>query len=253
LSKGCDFMFVDTHCHIGKENVSEYVSNATNAQVGIILNASEDLKTSIENVKISQEYSNVYACVGVHPENVLEYDFDSISEFRELVKNKCVKAIGEIGLDYYHSKENKELQIKVFREFLALAEECGLPVVIHSREATQDTINILKEYNVKGVIHCFSGSLETAKEYMKMGFSLGVGGVLTFKNSKLNLIIKEVPMEYIVLETDSPFLTPEPYRKYKNESKYIPVIGEYLANLKGITLDEVKDITTDNARRIFDI
>lgn len=246
-------MFVDTHCHIGKENVSEYVSNAKKAGVEIILNASEDLKTSKENVKISQDYSNVYACVGVHPENVLEYDFNSINEFRELVKNKRVKAIGEIGLDYYYGKENKELQIKVFREFLKLAEEVNLPVVIHSREATQDTIDILKEYKVKGVIHCFSGSLETAREYMKMGFSLGVGGVLTFKNSKLDLVIKDVPMEYIVLETDSPFLTPEPFRKYKNESKYIPVIGEYLANLKGISLEEVKEITTNNARRIFDI
>lgn len=246
-------MFVDTHCHIGKENVSEYVSNAKKNGVEIILNASEDLKTSKENVKISQDYSNVYACVGVHPENVLEYDFNSINEFSELVKNKCVKAIGEIGLDYYYGKENKELQIKVFREFLKLAEEVNLPVVIHSREATQDTIDILKEYKVKGVIHCFSGSLETAREYMKIGFSLGVGGVLTFKNSKLDLVIKDVPMEYIVLETDSPFLTPEPFRKYKNESKYIPVIGEYLANLKGISLEEVKNITTNNARRIFDI
>lgn len=246
-------MFVDTHCHIGKEKISEYINNANNNNVRVLINASTDLNDSLDNVHLSKEYSNIYTCIGVHPENVDDYAFDSIDKFRKLILEDSIKAIGEIGLDYYYTKDNKDLQIKVFREFLSLAEEFNLPVVIHSREATFDTINILKEYKVKGVIHCFSGSLETAKEYIKMGFSLGVGGVLTFKNSKLYEVIKEVPLEYIVLETDAPFLTPEPYRKYKNESKYIPVIGEYLSNLKGISLDDVMNITTNNARRIFDI
>lgn len=246
-------MFVDTHCHIGKENMSEYVSNASNCNVQVLINASTDLSDSLDNIDISKNYSNVYTCVGVHPENVEDFDFSLMNKFRELVKDSHVKAVGEIGLDYHYTKENKDLQIKLFQEFLKLAEEVNLPVVIHSRDATLDTINILKQYNVKGVIHCFSGSLETAKEYINMGFALGVGGVITFKNSKLYEVIKDVPLEYIVLETDAPFLTPEPYRKYKNESKYIPVIGEYIANLKGVSLEEVMNVTTNNARRIFDI
>ena len=244
-------MFVDTHCHIGKENIKEYINNANNNHVNVLINASTDYFESLDNINISKEYSNVYTCVGVHPENVDKYDFDSIDKFRVLVSDSKVKAIGEIGLDYYHTKENKDLQIRMFRQFLSLASEFHLPVVVHSREATMDMINILKEYNVVGVIHCFSGSIETAREYINMGFYLGVGGVLTFKNSKLSSVIKEIPLEYIVLETDAPFLTPEPYRKYKNESKYIPVIGEFLANLKGVSLEEVMNITTDNARRVF--
>ncbi len=246
-------MFIDTHCHIKKDEANLYVSNAVDANVQILINASEDLASSLENISISEEFSNVYACVGVHPNNVQGFNEESLKDFELLIKKKQVKAIGEIGLDYYYTKEDRELQIKVFRTFLKMAEENNLPVVIHSREATQDTINILKEYKVTGVIHCFSGSLETAKEYIKMGFSLGVGGVLTFKNSRLFEVIKDIPLEYIVLETDSPFLTPEPYRKYKNESKYIPVIAESLANFKGVSVKEVMEVTTKNARRIFDI
>lgn len=246
-------MFIDTHCHIKKDEANLYVSNAVDANVQILINASEDLASSLENVSISEEFSNVYACVGVHPNNVKDYREESLKDFELLIKKKQVKAIGEIGLDYYYTKEDRELQIKVFRAFLKMAEENNLPVVIHSREATLDTINILKEYKVTGVIHCFSGSLETAKEYIKMGFSLGVGGVLTFKNSRLFEVIKDIPLEYIVLETDSPFLTPEPYRKYKNESKYIPVIAESLANFKGVSVKEVMEVTTKNARHIFDI
>jgi len=246
-------MFVDTHCHLGKENISEYISNANSVNVKVLLSAGTNLEESLDYIMMSKDYPSVYACVGVHPENVDTYDFGSIDKFREILSDPKVKAIGEIGLDYYHTKDNKDLQIKVFRQFLSLAEEMNLSVVVHSREATLDTINILKEYNVSGVIHCFSGSLETANEFIKMGFCLGVGGVLTFKNSKLFQVISEVPLEYIVLETDAPFLTPEPYRKYKNESKYIPVIGEYLANLKGVSLEEVMNVTTNNAKRVFDI
>lgn len=246
-------MFIDTHCHICKDNAKEYVDNAINADVHIMINASEDFKSSLENISLLDKFSNLFGCVGVHPLNVKEYDENTFLEFEKIIKHKKVKAIGEIGLDYYYSKDDKELQQKVFRQFLKLAEDNNLPVVIHSREATKDTLDILKEYNVVGVIHCFSGSLEVAREYIKMGFYLGVGGVLTFKNSKLFEVIKEVPLEYIVLETDAPFLTPEPYRKFKNESKFIPVIARKLADYKGINLECVRDITTKNGLLIFDI
>lgn len=246
-------MFIDTHCHIDKEKKEEYVNNALLSNVGILVNASEDVKTSLEGIEIAKEYKNVFTCVGVHPLDVGEFKEEDISLFKDMLKCDKVKAIGEIGLDYYYSKDNIERQKYIFRMFLSLASSYNLPVVIHSREATQDTINILKEFNVRGVIHCFSGSVETAREYIKMGFSLGIGGVLTFKNSKLFEVVKEIPLSYIVLETDSPYLTPEPYRKYKNESKYIPVIAESIAKYKGISVEEVMDETTKNAKQIFDI
>ncbi len=246
-------MFIDTHCHIKREKSSVYIKNAEEENVRILINASEDLESSLEGVDLAKENSNVFTCVGVHPLNVEGFDFSSMESFKSLVKEEKVVAIGEIGLDYYYSKENKDLQIKVFREFLKLAEEEKKPVVIHSREATMDTINILKEYNVKGVIHCFSGSLEVAREYIKMGFYLGIGGVLTFKNSKLNNVVKEIPLEYIVLETDSPFLAPEPYRGKENESKYIPVIAKSLASFKGVFVEEVETMTTKNALEMFGI
>lgn len=165
--------------------------------------------------------------------------------------NKKVVAVGEIGLDYYYGKEDKDLQIKVFREFLKLAEMYDKPVVIHSRDAVMDTINILKEYNVKGIIHCFSGSLEVANIYIKMGFYLGIGGVLTFKNSKLYEVVKNISIDNLVLETDSPFLSPEPYRGKPNESKNIPIIGECLSKHLGISLEEVMNKTTSNAKNIY--
>lgn len=246
-------MFVDTHCHIESESAKEYVENASLAKVNVLLNASVDLDTSYKCLEISKDFSNVYSCVGVHPSNVMSFSFEQMKIFASLINDRSVKAIGEIGLDYYYGKESKDLQIKMFREFLNLAQEYNLPVVIHSREATKDTIDILSEYNVKGVIHCFSGSLETAKKYISMGFCLGVGGILTFKNSRLFEVIREISLEYIVLETDAPYLTPEPYRKYKNESKYIPVIAQKLASYKEVSVEEVMDITTENAKRIFDI
>lgn len=246
-------MFIDTHTHIMEEEASEYYKNAIEANVKIMLTASEDLETSEMAVRIANKFPNVFACVGVHPSNARDFEDEDINKFRELCKNDNVVAIGEIGLDYYYGKETKERQIEVFRMFLKLAEEVKLPVVIHTREATADTINILKEYNVNGVIHCFSGSIETAREYIKLGFSFGIGGVLTFKNSKLFETVKEIPLDNIVLETDSPYLAPEPFRGKKNESKYIPVIGECLAMHTGKSLEEIAQMTTSNAKKIFNI
>ena len=231
-------MYIDTHCHITSLNVKDYIDNAKKEGVEKIICASENLENSIENSKLAKENTSLYACVGVHPQNVMDsYDID---KFKELIKERKVVGIGEIGLDYHMGKENREEQIYVFREFLNLAQEYNMPVVIHSRDALVDTINILKDYKVKGIIHCFSGSLETAKEYIRMGFFLGIGGVITFKNSKLGEVVKNIPLEYIVLETDSPFLAPHPYRGTVNESK-------------NIHISIVRDITTRNATRIFDI
>lgn len=249
-------MLTDTHCHLTKEffpSLDETIENAKKCGVKRFISAADSLASSIEMIDIANEYKDVYIALGIHPENC----FDNLEELKILIEknlnNKKFVAIGEIGLDYYYGKDTRDRQIEIFEYQLRLAEKYNLPVVIHSRDATLDTINCLKKYNVKGVMHCFSGSLETARELIKMGFFIGVGGVMTFKNSHIDEIIKDIPLEKIILETDSPFLTPEPYRKYSNEPKYIKTIAEYLANLKHITLLEVEKTTEENVGEIFSI
>ena len=171
----------------------------------------------------------------------------------EQLKHKKVVGVGEIGLDYHYGKEDRDKQIELFEKQLKIAEKNILPVVIHSRDATEDTINILKKYNVRGVMHCFSGSIETAKIYTSMGFLLGIGGVVTFKNSNLFKVVEEVGIENIVLETDSPYLTPEPFRGKKNSSKYIPYIAKRIAEILNISVEEVGKITSNNASSMFDL
>ncbi len=246
-------MFVDTHCHIEMEKSEEYIRSAFKENVKILITASEDYKSSLDNKYISKEYSSVFCVVGVHPLNVDNFNLSDINLFRDIIKDKNVVGIGEIGLDYHYSKDNKEKQREVFCEFLKLAEEYDLPVVVHSREATKDTIDILKKFKVKGIIHCFSGSLEVAREYIKLGFYLGIGGVLTFKNSNLGETLKNISISNLVLETDAPYLAPHPYRGTKNESKYIPIIAKKLSEVKGLDIGKVMDITTNNAKQIFDI
>ena len=169
------------------------------------------------------------------------------------MKNNKIVGIGEIGLDYYHNKENKEEQIKLFSQQIDLAEKYNLPIIVHTRDSIQDCFNILKSKNSKGIIHCFSGSLEMAKEFIKLGYYLGIGGVITFKNSKLYKVIEQIDLSYIVLETDSPFLSPEPYRGTKNTPSNIIFVAQKIAEIKQLNIDEVIRITTNNARKIFDI
>ncbi|MDE5630306.1 MAG: TatD family hydrolase, partial [Bacilli bacterium] len=161
-------------------------------------------------------------------------------------------AIGEIGLDYHYDKEHKDEQIELFKKQLRLAEELNLPVVVHNRESTKDMVDTLKEFDLKGIVHCFSGSIETAEDLIKMGYHIGVGGVMTFKNSKVDEVIKNIPIENLTLETDAPYLTPEPFRGKQNKSKYIKDIAEYLADIKNITLEEVMKKTEENVQDIFD-
>lgn len=246
-------MFIDTHCHISFDKRKEYVCNAKKENVQILINASEDLESSKVAVQMANEIPEVFACIGVHPEYASLFDKKTISEFEKLISNDKVVAIGEIGLDYYYGKESRDEQISVFKLFLDLASRYNLPVVIHSRDAYLDTINILKEYDLKGVIHCFSSSYEVGMEYIKLGYFLGIGGVLTFKNSKLSETVKKLPLSNILLETDSPFLAPHPFRGKENESKYIPIIAQDLAFHTGKTVEEIMDITTQNARKLFNL
>ena len=248
-------MFTDTHCHIYKEyyeNIEEVLKNAKKSNVNRMINNGCDKKSNEEVLELTKNYENIYGAIGIHPENIEEYKED-LKWIEENLKQSKIIAIGEIGLDYHYTKENKTEQIKLLERQLKIAEQYHLPVIIHSREATEDTINTLKKYKVTGVIHSFSGSLETAKIYIKMGYLLGINGVITFKNSKLKEVIKEIPLENIILETDSPYLTPEPFRGKKNEPARIKEIAEFICNLKGISLEDLATITNHNIKRIFDI
>lgn len=206
------------------------------------------------STKFVEKYKNLYACIGYHPEvsnKIVEKDYEILEE---MVKNNPkIVAIGEIGLDYYWNKDNKDKQREVFCKQLEIAEKLKLPVVIHSRDSINETYEILKEYKVSGVIHCFSGSLEMAKKFISLGFLLGIGGVVTFKNSKLFEVIEKLELTNIVLETDSPYLTPEPNRGKTNESSNIFYIAQKIAEIKNISLENVAKITTENAIRTFDL
>lgn len=249
-------MFTDTHCHIFKEyyeNINEILETAKNVGINRIINNGCDTKSNYEVINLCNKYENVYGAIGIHPENVESYSNDDLKYIEENLNNQKIIAIGEIGLDYHYTKDNKEKQIELFERQLKIAETYNIPVIVHSREATEDTINCIKKYKVKGVIHSFSGSIETAKIYIKMGFILGINGVITFKNSKLKEVIKEIDLKDIIFETDSPFLTPEPFRGKKNEPARIINIAEFICDLKEISKSQASIITNENISRIFDI
>ena len=249
-------MYIDTHCHISKnyyDDINEVITDSKNnglEKIIISCCAVEDIE---ESLNIINNYDNVYATFGYHPDQIDKVCDEDFKKLETLIKtNQKIVGIGEIGLDYHYGTD-KEKQKRLFKEQLKIAQRLNLPVVIHSRDATKDTIDILKMFNVSGVIHCFSGSLETANIYISMGYKLGIGGVLTFKNSKLYKVIENINLENIVLETDSPYLTPEPYRGKTNSSKYIPIIAKKLAEVKKVSIEEVAKITTNNAYLIFDL
>lgn len=231
-----------------------YVKNATDAQVEVLIASFCEKDDIMLFTKFVEKYKNLYACIGYHPEvsnKIVEKDYEILEE---MVKNNPkIVAIGEIGLDYYWNKDNKDKQREVFCKQLEIAEKLKLPVVIHSRDSINETYEILKKYKVSGVIHCFSGSLEMAKKFISLGFLLGIGGVVTFKNSKLFEVIEKLELTNIVLETDSPYLTPEPNRGKTNESSNIFYIAQKIAEIKNIPLENVAKITTENAIRTFDL
>lgn len=248
-------MFVDTHCHIFKsdyDNIDEVLNNASNNNVKYYINNGSDREYNKEVLELVKEYDNMYGALGIHPENVDDYSLDDIEFIKNNLSNEKIVAIGEIGLDYHYTKENKDEQIKLLEMQLSLAEEYNLPVIIHSRDATEDTINTLKKFNCRGTIHSFSGSLETAKIYIKMGYLLGVNGVITFKNCNIKDVIKEVGLDNIVLETDSPYLTPVPYRGMQNNPSHILDIAKFVSELYNISLEELSYRTNENIKRMYE-
>ena len=238
---------VDTHCHITSEyydNILEVISKMKDNIIIVSGTNKEDIKEVISLCN----YKNIYGTIGIYPTEELD-----LKIIEDNINNKKIVGIGEIGLDY-HLEHNKEEQKNKFIKQLDLARKYNKTVVIHTRDAIQDTYDILKNYkDLKKVIHCYSGSLEMAKEFIKIGCRLGIGGVLTFKNSKLKDVIKEIDLKYLLLETDSPFLTPEPYRGTKNEPYNVIYVAKKIAEIKNISLEEVLDITTRNAKEQFDL
>ena len=250
-------MYIDSHCHLSKEyyeNLDEVVNKAKENKVNTLIISGCDKNGIIEGLDIINKYENIYMTIGFHPSEVNITTDEDLIWLENLIKeNDKIIAVGEIGLDYYWVKDNKELQRKLFRKQLDIAKKLNLPVVIHSREATQETYDILKEYKLNGIIHCYSGSLEMAKEYIKLGYKIGIGGVVTFKNTNLVEVVNEIDIKNITLETDSPYLAPTPYRGKQNSPEYIPIIAEKISEIKEITKEQVGEITTNNIKELFKI
>ena len=250
-------MFTDTHCHLSKEdydNINEVIDRAKQNKVDRLIICGCDKKGIMEAVDIANKYPNIYLELGFHPSEANITTKEDLNWLKEIIKNNNkVVAIGEIGLDYHWEKDNKDKQKELFINQINLSKELNLPVVIHSRDSFQDTYDILKESNVKADIHCFSGSLENAKRYTSLGLYLGIGGVLTFKNTNLRDTLKEIDMKYILLETDSPYLAPVPFRGEQNEPKNVKIVAETISDIKGITLEEVSNITENNIKELFNI
>lgn len=222
-----------------------------------VINVGSSLETTSKSIVLAEQYEFIYAAVGVHPSDVAELNDENVKELSAAADLKKTVAVGEIGLDYYWDKEPQvqENQRYWFRRQLALAKEKDLPVIIHSRDAAEDTMQILKETPMRenpGVIHCYSYSVEMAREFIKMGYYIGVGGVLTFKNAKkLRAVVEEIPLERILLETDCPYMAPEPHRGERNSSLFIPHVVEKIAEIRNISTEEVLQTTNANARGLF--
>lgn len=252
-------MIFDTHSHYDDEafdaDRDELLSGMQKKGIGWLVNVGADMASSREAIALAEKYEFVYASLGVHPsetENLTEADMDWL---QEQASHKKVVAIGEIGLDYHWQEPSPDSQRQWFDRQITLAKEVNLPVIIHSRDAAAETMQILTEtkaYDCGGVIHCYSYSPEMAKEYVDMGFYIGVGGVVTFKNAKkLKRTVEEIPLGKLVLETDCPYMAPEPERGKRNDSSLLRYVAEKIAELKGITPEEVIRVTTGNAAKLY--
>ena len=249
---------IDSHCHLDFDEFDgrrdEAVSEALSAGVHTIVNIGTDLRTSRNSVRLAEEHDCIYATVGVHPHDAKKYNKQVEAELSKFTDHKKVVAIGEIGLDFYRDLSPRGVQKKMFRKQLELAVETKLPVVIHTREAFRETIEIVREYSGRlagGVFHCFPGTVSEAHEVIDLGFEISVGGVITFPRAKMARVATEVPLEHILLETDSPYLAPVPFRGKSNQPAYVRFVRDKLAELRGITTEEVETVTDRSCRKLF--
>ncbi len=246
----------DSHAHYDSEAFNDDRKELLSAlpQQGVcgIINCGSDMASSLKSLELADEFDFIYAACGIHPHEAEGCKDGYLSVLKKLCsESKCV-AVGEIGLDYHYDFSPRDIQQRVFEEQLVLAKELDLPVIIHDREAHEDTLNLLKKYKPKGVVHCFSGSVEMAKEIVKLGMYIGLGGAVTFKNARKPREVAEyVPSEMLLIETDCPYMTPVPFRGKRCDSSFIPYTAEVIAEVRGVTPQEILDLTRVNANKLF--
>ncbi|CAH0311905.1 MULTISPECIES: TatD family hydrolase [Bacillaceae] len=254
-------MLFDTHVHVNaeqfNEDLEEVIERAKEAGVNNMVVVGFDRPTIIRAMELIEAYDFMYAAVGWHPVDAIDMTEEDLQWIEELSNHPKVVAIGEMGLDYHWDKSPKDVQMEVFRKQIRLAKKVGLPIIIHNREATADIVNILKEEEasrVGGIMHCFSGSAETALECINMNFYISLGGPVTFKNAKKpKEVAAAVPLDRLLIETDCPYLAPHPYRGKRNEPSYVKLVAEQIAEIKQLTIEEVSQATTENAKKLFGI
>ncbi|MGJ7036503.1 TatD family hydrolase [Anoxybacillus eryuanensis] len=254
-------MLFDTHAHLNatqfNEDVEQVIERARAEGVSHIVVVGFDRPTIQRAIKLAEQYSFIYAAVGWHPVDAIHMTDEDLTMIERLASHPKVVALGEMGLDYYWDQSPKEVQKEVFRKQIRLAKKVKLPIIIHNRDATADIVHILREENaeeVGGVMHCFSGSIEVARQCIDMNFYISFGGPVTFKNAKKpKEVAKEIPLNRLLIETDCPYLTPHPFRGKRNEPSYVKYVAEAIAELKGLSFEEVAQKTSDNAKRLFGI
>lgn len=249
-------MYIDTHCHVLNEyydDIEMVISECRNNDIEKIIVNGCDINSNREVLELVSEYDIVYGAIGFHPTELDDFKEEYFKFLEDNIDNPKIVAVGEIGLDYHYDNTDKEKQVYIFKKQLDIASKYNKPIIVHSRDSIQDTYNILKKYRLTGSIHCFSGSVEMAREFVKIGYKLGIGGIITYKNAKtIKEVVKDIDLSYILLETDSPYLTPSLYRGEDNSPKYIPIIANEIASIKGISNKEVAGTTTANAEATFD-
>ncbi len=253
-------MLIDTHCHLDMEafdkDRDEVLKRAVESDIEYIINAGTDREGNIKGLKLSAQYPEVYSAVGIHPHDAKTLDDALYKEMKNWIKEPKVVAVGETGLDYYYLNSPKGVQIEAFVKQIALAKKAGLPIIVHSREAKNDTLRILRdeEVDTSGVLHCFSGDLEMAKKAMELGFYISIAGPVTFKNAKkMRDIVKSIPDEFLLVETDAPYLSPVPMRGKRNEPSFIKNTAHVIAEVRGVSPYDIARITTVNAKKLFKV
>ena len=252
-------MLIDSHAHLEmpefRKDLSEVLQRAKDSGIGYIFTVGTERKDWRRALEIAGSHPSVYAILGVHPHNAREIDEKTYPALKELCKHEKVKAYGEIGLDFFRNHSPRDVQLKRFREQIALAKELRLPIVVHDREAHQETLEILKSEKAGengGIIHCFSGDEEMAKACIDMGFYISIPGSITYKNAeRFREIVKSLPLETLLVETDAPFLTPVPFRGKRNEPSYVRYTAEKVAEIKKVSFEKVAEVTTENALRVY--
>lgn len=255
-------MLIDSHAHLDDKRFNKdrdrLIKSLEENDISLVINIGADISTSIKSVKLAEEYENIYAAVGVHPHSAKEMDDSTIEVLRAFANRDKVVAIGEIGLDFHYDNSPRDIQRKRFIEQIKLAKELDMPIVVHSRDADQETFDIIKEEaadgKLRGVLHCYSGSAEMAKDYVDLGFYISLAGPVTFKNArKPREVARTVPIDRLMIETDSPYLTPEPHRGKRNEPLYVRHVASMIAEIRGMSFEDVGRITSENTKKLFNI